>query len=78
MQELIPISADGARQSSRGTRRSIGSLQPERGSGEREPAPYGKVWLTPYSTNKSSAQSHPTAYTWYAESIVSRNPITDP
>lgn len=39
---------------------------------------YGKVWLTPYNTNKSSAQSHPTAYTWYDELIVSRNPIADP
>lgn len=39
---------------------------------------YGKVWLTPYNTSKSSAQSHPTAYTWYDELIISRNPIADP
>ncbi|GAB4468898.1 MAG: hypothetical protein OHK0044_10670 [Burkholderiaceae bacterium] len=39
---------------------------------------YGKVWLTPYNTGKSSSQSHPTAYTWYDELIISRNPIADP
>lgn len=39
---------------------------------------YGKVWLTPYNTDKSAAQSHPTAYTWYDELIVSRSPIADP
>lgn len=39
---------------------------------------YGKVWLTPYNTNKSTAQTHPTAYTWYDELIISRNRIVDP
>jgi hypothetical protein len=39
---------------------------------------YGKVWLLPYHTGKSSAQSHPTAYTWYDELIISRNKIADP
>jgi hypothetical protein len=39
---------------------------------------HGNVWLTPHNTNKSSAQSHPTDYTWYDGLIVSRNPIADP
>jgi hypothetical protein len=39
---------------------------------------YGKVWLLPYNTNKSSAQVHPTAFTWYDELIISRNQIADP
>ena len=39
---------------------------------------YGKVWLLPYHTGKSSSQSHPTAYTWYDELIISRSQIADP
>lgn len=39
---------------------------------------YGKVWLTPYNTGKSTAQAYPAAYTWYDELIVYRNPIADP
>jgi hypothetical protein len=39
---------------------------------------FGKIWLLPYNTNKSSSQSHPTAYTWYDELIISRNRIADP
>jgi hypothetical protein len=39
---------------------------------------YGKVWLTPYNTGKSSSVSHATAYTWYDELIISRNKIADP
>ncbi len=39
---------------------------------------YGKVWLLPYNTGKSSAQSHPTAYTWYDELIISTSKIADP
>jgi hypothetical protein len=39
---------------------------------------YGKVWLLPYHTGKDSSQTHPTAYTWYDELIVSRNKIADP
>jgi len=39
---------------------------------------YGKVWLLPYNTGKSSSQSHPTAYTWYDELIISRTKIADP
>lgn len=39
---------------------------------------YGKVWLTPYNTGRSASQSYPTAYTWYDELIISRNPIADP
>ncbi len=39
---------------------------------------YGKVWLIPYNTNKSSLQTHPTAYTWYDELVISRNRIADP
>lgn len=39
---------------------------------------FGKVWLMPYNTGKSSSQAHATAYTWYDELIVSRNKIADP
>ncbi|MFN3564554.1 MAG: hypothetical protein ACK4V1_01020 [Burkholderiaceae bacterium] len=39
---------------------------------------FGKLWLLPYNTGKSPAQSHPTAYTWYDELIVSRVKIPDP
>ena len=39
---------------------------------------YGKVWLLPYHTGKSSAQTNPTAFTWYDELIISRNLIADP
>lgn len=39
---------------------------------------YGQIWLLPYMTAKDPAQPHPTAYTWYDELIVSRNPIADP
>jgi len=39
---------------------------------------YGKVWLLPYHTGKSSAQSHPTGYVWYDDLIISRNQIGDP
>ena len=41
-------------------------------------AEYGKLWLLPYHTDKDSSQSHPTAYTWYDELIISRNKIADP
>ena len=39
---------------------------------------FGKIWLLPYNTGKSSAQSHPTAYTWYDELIISTSKIADP
>jgi hypothetical protein len=39
---------------------------------------YGKVWFLPYQTNKDASQSHPTAYTWYDELIISRSRIADP
>ena len=39
---------------------------------------YGKIWLLPYQTDKSSAQVHPTAYVWYDELIISRTKIPDP
>ena len=39
---------------------------------------YGKIWLLPYNTGKSSSQSHPTAYTWYDELIISTTKIPDP
>ena len=39
---------------------------------------FGKIWLLPYNTGKSSAQAHPTAYTWYDDLIISRNKIADP
>jgi hypothetical protein len=41
-------------------------------------ARYGKVWLLPYNTGKSSAQSHPVAYTWYDDLIISRLRIAEP
>ena len=39
---------------------------------------YGALWLLPYNTRKSSAQNHPTAYTWYDDLIISRARIADP
>lgn len=39
---------------------------------------FRKVQLTPYNTGKSSTLAHPTAYTWYDELIVSRQPIAGP
>ncbi len=39
---------------------------------------YGKVWLLPYNTGKSSATSYPTAYIWYDELIISTARIADP
>ena len=39
---------------------------------------FGKIWLLPYNTGKSSAQAHPTAFTWYDELIISRKQIADP
>jgi hypothetical protein len=39
---------------------------------------FGKVFLLPYQTKKDSSQATPTAYTWYDELIISRNPIADP
>ena len=39
---------------------------------------FGKIWLLPYHTGKSSAQTHPTGFTWYDELIISRTQIADP
>ena len=39
---------------------------------------FGKIWLLPYHTNKSPLQSHPTAFTWYDELIISKTQIADP
>lgn len=39
---------------------------------------YSRIQLTPYNTGKSSAQNHPTAYTWYDELVVSTSPIAAP
>src|SRR5206468_3043924 len=39
---------------------------------------YGKVWLLPYNTGKSSATTYPAAYTWYDELIISTSRIADP
>jgi hypothetical protein len=41
-------------------------------------AKYGKLWLLPYNTNKDPSASHPTAYTWYDELIISTKRIPDP
>jgi hypothetical protein len=45
---------------------------------ESPAAKYGKVWLLPYATNKSSSATYPTAYTWYDELIISRTRVPDP
>jgi hypothetical protein len=39
---------------------------------------FGKVWLLPYDTGKDPSQTHPTAFTWYDELIISRTQIADP
>jgi hypothetical protein len=39
---------------------------------------FGKVWLLPYNTGKDASQSHPVAYTWYDDLIISRSRIADP
>jgi len=39
---------------------------------------FGKIWLLPYDTGKDPSQSHPTAFTWYDELIISRTQIADP
>ena len=39
---------------------------------------YGKIWLTPYMTNKDPSQSTPIANTWYDELIISTHDIADP
>jgi hypothetical protein len=39
---------------------------------------FGKIFLLPYNTRKDPAQSHPTAFTWYDELIISRTQIADP
>ncbi len=39
---------------------------------------FGKVWLLPYNTGKSASATHPVAYTWYDELIISRTKIADP
>jgi hypothetical protein len=41
-------------------------------------AKYGKIWLLPYHSGKSPAQSHAVAYTWYDDLIISRARIPDP
>lgn len=37
-----------------------------------------RIQLTPYQTGKDTSQSHPTAYTWYDELIISTQPIPAP
>jgi MYXO-CTERM domain-containing protein len=39
---------------------------------------FGKVWFLPYNTGKDAAASHPVAYTWYDELIVSAAKLPDP
>lgn len=39
---------------------------------------YGKLWLLPYNTNRSSSPTFPVAHTWYDELIISRSRIPDP
>ena len=33
---------------------------------------YGKLWLLPYQTDKSSSQVHPEGYVWYDQVIISK------
>jgi hypothetical protein len=47
-------------------------------NGGNPDAKYGKVWLLPYNTGKDPSQSHPTAYTWFDELVISRERIADP
>ncbi|MDP2325173.1 MAG: hypothetical protein Q8N51_14245, partial [Gammaproteobacteria bacterium] len=37
-----------------------------------------RIQITPYHTGKDASQSHPSAYTWYDELIVSTQPIPAP
>jgi hypothetical protein len=39
---------------------------------------FGKIYLLPYQTQKDPTQTHPTAYTWYDELIISKSRIPDP
>ena len=39
---------------------------------------FGKIWLTPYMTDKSRTQTHPLLQTWYDDLIISRADIADP
>ncbi len=39
---------------------------------------FGKIWLLPYNTGKDSSHTHPIAYTWYDELIISRTQVADP
>lgn len=47
-------------------------------SGEPNHHEFGKVWLLPYHTNKSAAESHPQMFTWYDELVISTNFIAAP
>jgi len=39
---------------------------------------FGKIWLLPYNTGKDPSVSHPVAYTWYDDLIISTQPIGTP
>lgn len=39
---------------------------------------YQRIWFLPYNTNKSDAEDHPVAHTWYDEFIISTARIPDP
>lgn len=49
-------------------------LNPSSGESDK----YGKVWLLPYNTGKQSSETHPTAFTWYDEVIISTSSINAP
>ena len=51
---------------------------PGSGSGTNPGARYGKLWLTPYMTQRNSSISYGLAYTWYDDLIISRTRIPDP
>ncbi len=41
-------------------------------------AGYGKIWLLPYHSGKNREQTHPVAYTWYDNLIISTTRLPDP
>src|SRR5262245_8268603 len=48
------------------------------GAGNSGAQRLGKIYLLPYHSYKDPTQVHQTAYTWYDELIISRDPIADP
>jgi len=77
VQEQLRNAVDCARRQGLGAGDELGTYNLTAGSvGTAQK--YGKVWLLPYNTSKSSSVTNPIAYTWYDELIISRNKIADP